>query len=186
MSTSMKVQVLDPVFYWRTLATPIPFPLSVYRGLPIFALYPSIEYSGFTAVITMFSNPTLTPTPTPPPVCASFKDLSATPDGVSFYSNTAVNYPSNIGCAWRITVPADQQIEIHFSTFSTKVEDYVTIYEGFGPSATRIFINSGEVASALIIAAKNVSFITFYAVTSDPSSSATGFTVVAYGACYMD
>eukprot|EP00276_Gloeochaete_wittrockiana_P024250 CAMPEP_0184368204 /NCGR_PEP_ID=MMETSP1089-20130417/161509_1 /TAXON_ID=38269 ORGANISM="Gloeochaete wittrockiana, Strain SAG46.84" /NCGR_SAMPLE_ID=MMETSP1089 /ASSEMBLY_ACC=CAM_ASM_000445 /LENGTH=1487 /DNA_ID=CAMNT_0026710417 /DNA_START=314 /DNA_END=4777 /DNA_ORIENTATION=+ len=140
------------------------------------------EFSGFTLVATLLLKPTPTPSPTPPPVCASFQELSATEEGALLYSNTPGNYPENVGCAWLITAPANNQIEINFTSFSTKPGDWVTVYDGFGPASTRIYINSGGSVETpfSIFTGANVSLVTFYAVNSDPSSSATGFSALAF------
>lgn len=82
------------------------------------------------------------------------------------------NYLNNLNCSWLIHPANATSINLHFNSFNTEANDFVTIYDGATTAAPSLGAYSGSFAPADIVSSGGNLLVTF---TSNGTAVAPGF-----------
>ena len=105
------------------------------------------------------------------PGCSGQTSLTTCNGSFSDGSGTN-NYLNNLNCSWLIHPAGASSINLHFSSFNTEANDYVTIYDGSTTAAPSLGAYSGTFAPADIVSSGGNLLVTFI---SNGTSVAPGF-----------
>lgn len=105
------------------------------------------------------------------PGCTGQTSLTNCSGSFSDGSGTS-NYLNNLNCSWLMHPAGASSVTLHFNSFNTESNDYVTIYDGPTTAAPSLGAYSGTFAPADIVSSGGNLLVTF---TSNGSVAAPGF-----------
>ena len=106
-----------------------------------------------------------------PPGCTGQTSLTSCNGSFSDGSGTS-NYLNNLNCSWLIHPAGATAVTLHFNSFNTESNDYVTIYDGPTTASPSLGAYSGAFAPADIVSSGGNLLVTF---VSNGTAIAPGF-----------